>query len=57
MTDNKSKQEEQKPAQPDTVPQQPIDEQAERYIKEPGRIEDVPTAEEQKEAEDKIKKA
>ncbi|UPK72180.1 hypothetical protein [Chitinophaga filiformis] len=57
MTDNKSKQEEQKPVQPDTGTQQPIDEQAERYIKEPVRIEDVPTAEEQKEAEDKIKKS
>ncbi|WP_158286654.1 hypothetical protein [Chitinophaga sp. S165] len=39
-----------------TEGQQPIDERAERYIKEAGNIEDVPDADDQEEAEDKMEK-
>lgn len=56
MTDNKPKQDEQRPVEQQEGPQKPIDERAERYIKEPGSIEDIPDAEEQKKAEDEIKK-
>lgn len=56
MTDNKPKQDEQHPVEQKNNEQKPIDERAERYIKEPGSIEDVPNAEEQKKAEDEMKK-
>ncbi|MCF6403017.1 hypothetical protein L3C95_09045 [Chitinophaga filiformis] len=56
MTDNKPKQDDQKPVQQNTGEQKPVDEKAEKYIKEAGSIEDIPDAEEQKEADDKMKK-
>ncbi|WP_176842303.1 hypothetical protein [Chitinophaga filiformis] len=56
MAENKPKQDDQQPVEEHTGEQKPIDEKAEKYIKEAGSIEDVPNAEEQKEAEDKMKK-
>ena len=56
MADNKPKQDDQEPVEKNTGEQKPIDEKAEKYIKEAGSIEDIPDAEEQKEAEDKMKK-
>ena len=56
MADNKQKQDDQHPVEKNTGEQKPIDENAEKYIKEAGSIEDIPDAEEQKEAEDKMKK-
>jgi len=56
MAENKPKQDDQQPVEEHTGEQKPIDEKAEKYIKEAGSIEDVPNAEEQNEAEDKMKK-
>lgn len=56
MPDNKPNQDQEKTTDQKIEGQQPIDEKAERYIKEAGNIEDVPDADEQKEAEDKMEK-
>ena len=56
MTDNKPKQDEQHPVEQKNNEQKPVDERAEKYIKEAGSIEDIPDAEEQKKAEDEMKK-
>jgi hypothetical protein len=56
MADNKPKKDDQQPAEQNTVEQKPVNEKAEKYIKEAGSIEDIPDAEEQKEAEDEMKK-
>lgn len=56
MPDNKPEQEDQKPVGQKPGEQKPIDEKAEKYLKEPGSIEDIPNAEEQEEAEDEMKK-
>jgi hypothetical protein len=55
MSDNKQNQDPSKTSEQDNEAKLPIDERAEKYIKEAGNIEDVPDAEEQKEAEDKMK--
>ncbi len=56
MPDNKPNQDQPKTTDQKADGQHPIDERAERYIKEAGNIEDVPDADEQKEAEDKMEK-
>lgn len=56
MPDNKPNQDQQNNEEQKNEAQSLIDERAEKYIKEAGNIEDVPDAEEQKEAEDKMKK-
>jgi hypothetical protein len=50
MPNDKQKDENEQPVE------QPVDENAERYLKEPGSIEDVPSAEEQEQAEEELKK-